>query len=92
MNARDLGADLAFAWPHARIGIMSALQAVSIVEQRDIAGAADPEGRREELAERYATEHQSAHAVAREGFIDEVIEPAETRERLCSALQLLADP
>jgi acetyl-CoA carboxylase carboxyltransferase component len=92
MNARDLGADLAFAWPRARIGIMSALQAVSIVEQRDIAGAVDPQARREQLAERYAAEHQSAHAVAREGFIDEVIEPAETRERLCAALQLLTGP
>lgn len=90
MNARDLGADFAFAWPRAQIGIMSAAQAVSIIERRQIEGAPDPEQHRITLAERYAAEHQSAHAAAREGFIDEVIAPSETRARLCGALTTLA--
>ncbi|HEX8646196.1 MAG TPA: carboxyl transferase domain-containing protein [Thermoleophilaceae bacterium] len=86
MNARDLGADFAFAWPRARIGIMAATQAVGITHRADIAAAANPAERRQELADEYAAQHQSAYAAARDGFIDEVISPDETRERLCSAL------
>ena len=90
MNSKDLGADFAFAWPRARIGIMAAQQAVSIIARRDIAAAPDPESHRLRLAEDYAAEHQNAHAAAREGFIDEVIGPDEARSRLCGALKLLA--
>lgn len=90
MNARDLGADFVFAWPQARIGIMSARQAVSIIGRRDIATSANPEAHWEALAERYATEQQSAQALAHQGFIDEVIPPADTRARLCGALKMLA--
>ena len=90
MNSRDLGADFVFAWPHARIGIMSSLMAVGIVRRREIAQAADAQEHRLILAERYAAEHQDADAVAREGFIDEVIPPAQTRERLCGALRTIA--
>jgi acetyl-CoA carboxylase carboxyltransferase component len=90
MNSRDLGADFAFAWPQARIGIMSARNVVGIIERRNIAGAEDHEARRDALAEHYAAEHQNAEAVARGGFVDEVIAPAETRERLCAALHILA--
>ncbi len=90
MNARELGADVVLAWPQARIGIMSARQAVGIVARREIARAADPEAHQAALAERYAAEHQSACAIAQEGFVDEVIAPAETRKRLCAALRMLA--
>ena len=91
MNAKDLGADLAFAWPRARVGIMSAVQAVSIIERRRIEAARDSEALRLELAERYTEEHQIARAVATEGFIDEVIPPDETRPRLSRALAMLAE-
>ena len=90
MNAKDLGADFAYAWPRARIGIMAAQQAVSIINRREIAAAPDPEGLKAALAESYAAEHQNAHAAAQEGFIDEVILPTETRDRLCLALKTLA--
>jgi acetyl-CoA carboxylase carboxyltransferase component len=89
MNSKDLGADFAFAWPRARIGIMGAGQAVSLIHRRDIAAAADPQARRLELAEQYADEHQNAHAAAAEGFVDEVITPAETRARLAGSLRTL---
>ena len=89
MNSKDLGADFAFAWPRARIGIMGALQAVSFMYRREIASAPDPVARRLELSEQYADEHQNAHATAAGGFVDEVIAPAETRQRLCSALKTL---
>jgi acetyl-CoA carboxylase carboxyltransferase component len=89
MNAKDLGADFAFAWPGAQIGIMAASQAMAITARREIAAAEDPQARLVELSELYAAEHQNAHAAAGEGFVDEVIEPTETRARLAAALRVL---
>jgi len=81
MNSKDLGAHLAFAWPGAEIGVMAARQAVQIIHRR--------EPSLDELAARYASEHLGAYVAARKGFIDEVIEPAETRERLAWGLATL---
>lgn len=90
MNARDLGADLVFAWPAARIGVIAAREAVDIIHRREIADAGDSEAHRLALAEQYTAEHQSASAIAQAGFVDEVIAPAHTRQRLSMALMLLA--
>jgi acetyl-CoA carboxylase carboxyltransferase component len=90
MNSRDLGADLSFAWPQAEIGVMAASQAVGLIRRREIAAADDPAAARATLADDYAREHLGAHMAAREGFIDEVIEPGETRGRLAWALGALA--
>jgi len=89
MNSKDLGADMVFAWPDAEIGIMAANQAVGIVNRRQIAEADGDEGLREALAGAYADEHLNADAAAASGFVDEVIDPAETRERLAWALHAL---
>jgi acetyl-CoA carboxylase carboxyltransferase component len=89
MNSRDLGADLAFAWPQAEIGVMGASQAVGVISRREIAASDDPGATRAELAAEYAEEHLSSAIAAREGFIDEVIEPSETRARLAWALSSL---
>jgi acetyl-CoA carboxylase carboxyltransferase component len=86
MNSRDLGADLTLAWPQAQIGVMGAPQAVAIVERSAIADGADAA----ELAERYATEHLGVDVAAAEGFVDEVVSPWETRDRLIRALELHA--
>src|SRR5581483_1416471 len=90
MNSRDLGADFVFAWPYAEIGIMAARQAVGIVHRRELAAAAE---RREtvlaDLASDYAEEHLRAERAAAAGFVDEVIEPAETRQRLAWAFRAL---
>ena len=85
MNSRDLGADVVFSWPGAEIGIMAARQAVGIVHRREIEAGA--EGARDQLADAYAAEHLTAAAAAAAGFVDEVIEPAETRDRLAFALR-----
>lgn len=90
MNSRDLGADLVLAWPRAELGIMSARAAVGIVHRRELAVAADPAAERERLADAYAEEHLRAESAAAGGFIDEVIEPVETRRRLAAALRGLA--
>jgi acetyl-CoA carboxylase carboxyltransferase component len=84
MNSKGLGADLVFAWPTAELGIMGAKQAVGVIHRRE------SEERRAELADAYATEHLSAETAARDGFVDEIVEPAETRGRLAWALDALA--
>jgi acetyl-CoA carboxylase carboxyltransferase component len=86
MNAKDLGATLAFAWPGAQIGIMDARQAVRIVHRRDLAACADPEQLLEALARNYARANCEATAAAADGFVDEVISPAQTRDRLVRAI------
>jgi acetyl-CoA carboxylase carboxyltransferase component len=90
MNSRDLGADLVMAWPDAELGIMSARAAVGIVNRRELRAAGDPDGERDRLADAYAQEHLRADSVAAEGFVDEIIEPAETRDRLAAALEAFA--
>jgi len=87
MNSRDLGADVVFAWPGAEIGIMSAGQAVGIVNRRDLETAADDE--RQAVVDRYAERHLTASAAAASGFVDEVIEPGQTRSSLIWALTMI---
>lgn len=89
MNSRDLGADLVFAWPGAEIGVMSAQSATGVIHRRQLAAAEDPIAEGEALAAAYAEEHLSADVAAAGGFVDEVIEPRETRARLASALGAL---
>jgi acetyl-CoA carboxylase carboxyltransferase component len=90
MNSRDLGADLVLAWPEAELGIMSARAAVGIVNRRELRVAGDPEAERDRLADAYAREHLRAETAAAEGFVDEIIEPAQTRDRLSAALDAFA--
>jgi acetyl-CoA carboxylase carboxyltransferase component len=89
MNSRDLGADLVLAWPQAELGIMSARAAVGIVYRRELQAAADPAAERGRLADLYAEEHLRAEAAAAAGFIDEVVDPADTRRRVAAALRTL---
>jgi acetyl-CoA carboxylase carboxyltransferase component len=90
MNSKDLGADLVFAWPSAQLGVMGAEQAVGIVHRREIAGAEDPVAARSALAASYAEEHLLPHTASADGYVDEVIPPSQTRERIASALTTLA--
>lgn len=90
MNSKGLGADLAFAWPEARIGIMAARQAVGVVNRREIERSPFPEQARERLAADYEQQHLTALAAARMGVIDEVLDPSATRSRIAAALTTLA--
>jgi acetyl-CoA carboxylase carboxyltransferase component len=90
MNSRDLGSDLVLAWPSAEMGIMAARAAVGIVNKRELRAADDPERERDRLAAAYAEEHLRAEAAASAGFIDEIVDPADTRDRLAWALTTLA--
>jgi acetyl-CoA carboxylase carboxyltransferase component len=89
MNSKDLGADLALAWPGAEIGIMSASQAIGIVHRRRLEAVAEDGGLRAELGAAYADAHLTAGAAAASGYVDEVIVPGETRTRLGWALRSL---
>jgi acetyl-CoA carboxylase carboxyltransferase component len=90
MNSRDLGADLVLAWPDAELGIMSARAAVGIVNRRELRAADDIDTERARLAAVYADEHLRAEAAAASGFVDEIVEPAHTRERLAWALSTMS--
>jgi acetyl-CoA carboxylase carboxyltransferase component len=83
MNSRDLGADLTMAWPHAKIGVMGPRQAVEIVNRREIAAGADADA----LSDTYAAEHLPVRVAASRGYVDEVVAPSETRERIAFALE-----
>jgi acetyl-CoA carboxylase carboxyltransferase component len=86
MNARDLGADYSFAWPGAEIAVLGAQGAVKILERKRIAAADQPDSLRAELEEEYRQRYLSPWPAAQAGYIDEVIEPRETRGRLVAAL------
>lgn len=90
MNSKELGADFVFAWPDAQLGVMGAQQAVGIIHRREI--AADPQdGRtRDRLAARYAGANLTVTAAAEQGFVDEIVPPSHTRERVTAALDTLA--
>jgi acetyl-CoA carboxylase carboxyltransferase component len=91
MNSKDLGADLVFAWPDAEIGVVGPKQAVGFIHRRELAASVDPEAERDRLAAAYAREHATAGVAARNGHVDELIEPQETRARLAFALMALGD-
>ncbi len=89
MNSRDLGADLVLAWPDAELGIMSARSAIKITARRQLSAAPDPEAELDRLATAYADEHLGAETAAAQGFVDDIVSPVDTRERLCQALNTL---
>jgi acetyl-CoA carboxylase carboxyltransferase component len=80
MNCRDLGHDLCLAWPRARIGVMGAPQAIEIVKRRELEAGADPD----ELAKAYEDELLPVAIAAKAGFIDEIVAPTKTRERIAA--------
>ena len=90
MNSKHLRSDVAFAWPTAEIAVMGAEGAVNVVFRKEIEKAADPSVRKAELIKEYRDKFSTPYAAAERGFIDDVIEPAETRTRLIKALRMLA--
>jgi acetyl-CoA carboxylase carboxyltransferase component len=90
MNSKHLRADVSFAWPTAEIAVMGAEGAVNVVFKREIEKAADPDARRAELIREYRDKFSTPYAAAERGFVDDVIEPAETRPRLIRSLRMLS--
>ncbi len=90
MNSKSIGADLAFAWPSAELAVMGPQGAVEIVYRRELQMAADPVARRAELVSEYTEKYANPYIAAERGYVDDVIDPAETRARLIKALRMLA--
>jgi len=89
MCSKDLAADKVLAWPTAEIAVMGAEGAAEIVFRREIAEAEDPEARREELVDEYRATFSTPYVAAARGLVDDIIDPARTREHVSRALEML---
>lgn len=91
MSSKYLGTDITYAWPSAEIAVMGAEGAANILHRKQISDAQDPTAERARLEEEYRQKYLNPYAAAHAGYIDEVIEPAQTRQKLIEALELLAN-
>ena len=89
MNSKHIGADMNFAWPSAEIAVMGAKGAAEIIFKREINAAEDKEAKWLEMEQLYSDTFANPYRAAERGFIDEVIEPAETRIKLIQAFKML---
>ena len=90
MCSKDLGADQVFAWPTAEIAVMGAAGAANVVFKKEIESSENPaETRKQKIAE-YEDQFANPYQAASRGFVDDVIEPGTTRQRLASALDMLS--
>jgi acetyl-CoA carboxylase carboxyltransferase component len=89
MSSKHIRGDISYAWPTAEIAVMGPEGAVNIIFRKQIAEAEDPEAERVRLAQEYRDTFANPYVAAARGYIDDVIEPRETRSRLIEALQML---
>jgi acetyl-CoA carboxylase carboxyltransferase component len=89
MNSKHIGADYNFAWPNAEIAVMGPEGACNIIFKYEILESKDPEKKRAELVEGYRKKFANPYIAVSKGYIDDVIEPNETRERLISAFKAI---
>lgn len=89
MNSKHIGADMNFAWPSAEIAVMGAKGAAEIIFKREIDASADPVQALKDKEAEYAGIFANPYRAAERGFIDEVIYPEETREKLIRAFSML---
>lgn len=90
MCSKSLGADMVFAWPTAEVAVMGSEGAVNIIFKKEIAKAEDKEAARQEALSSYEAEFATPYKAAERGFVDDVILPRTTRQRLSDALIMLA--
>lgn len=89
MNSKGTGADVVYAWPIAEIAVMGAAGAVSIIGKREIEKAENPTEKKEELLNAYNDKFMNPYIAAEHGYVDEVILPEETREKIANAFKML---
>jgi propionyl-CoA carboxylase beta chain len=89
MNSKHIGADMNYAWPTAEIAVMGAKGASEIIFKKEISESADPAATLIEKEREYADKFANPYTAAERGFIDEVIEPRETRSKLIKAFAML---
>jgi len=91
MSSKHIRGDVNLAWPTAEIAVMGPDGAVNIIFRKEIAEAKDPVARKAELVADYRKEFANPYVAAGRGFIDDVIEPSDTRPRLINALEMLTN-
>ena len=89
MSSKHIRGDISYAWPCAEIAVMGPEGAVNIIFRHELAEAEDPEARKAELVAEYREQFANPYEAAARGYIDDVIEPHETRPRLIEALTML---
>ena len=89
MNSKHIGADMNFAWPSAEIAVMGAKGAAEIIFKRQIDSASDREMAWKEKEKEYGDLFANPYRAAARGFVDEVILPEQTREKLIRAFEML---
>ncbi len=91
MSSKHLRSDINLAWPGAEIAVMGPEGAVNIIYREEIANAADPDARRAELIADYQERFTNPYVAANRGYLDDVIDPAQTRPVIIRALDMLRD-
>ena len=89
MDSKSIGADLAYAWPSAELAVMGATGAVEILNRKDIADADDKDAKKAELIDEYSEKWLNPYVAAERGYVDDVIDPTDTRRMLIDGLKML---
>jgi len=89
MNSKHVRGDINYAWPTAEIAVMGPDGAVSIIYRDEIAQAADSESTRQKLTAEYREHFANPYVAASRGYVDDIIEPRQTRARVIAALEML---
>ncbi|MGL4987405.1 MAG: acyl-CoA carboxylase subunit beta [Treponemataceae bacterium] len=89
MSCKATGGDMVLAWPTAEIAVMGADGAINIIFKRDIDAASDKNAKRAEMIDVYSKEFANPYQAAKRGFVDAVIEPATSRQRIIDAFDML---
>jgi acetyl-CoA carboxylase carboxyltransferase component len=89
MSSKHVRGDLNFAWPTAEVAVMGVEGAVNIIFRDRISEASDPDAERKRLATEYEERFANPYIAAARGYVDEVILPSETRQRLAAGLRML---
>ena len=92
MDSKSVGSDLVFAWPTAELAVMGPQGAVDIVHRRELAAIQEDDARQErkdELVDDYVERYANPYIAAERGYVDDVIDPADTRARIISGLDML---
>jgi propionyl-CoA carboxylase beta chain len=91
MSSKHIRGDMNFAWPTAEIAVMGPEAAVNVLHRDRLERAADPAADRASLVADYVERFANPYIAAGRGYVDDVIQPSETRPRVIAALDLLAD-
>ena len=90
MSSKGLRTDINLAWPSAEIAVMGPEGAINIISRKEISDSEDPEGKKNQLIENYKEKFANPYVTASKGYLDDVIDPAETRIKIIKSLELLS--